>query len=394
MAAEPGGLSMEAISSCQALYWVGWSTSSVLIMPRVDRLGRRVPAYALLALGFLVAYASTFITSAWSYALCLFCMGTCLPISSMICYLLIIESVPGWCQSAVATSLNAGFSLLEVVIAMFCASDVARDMDWRTETRLWYSPLVLFLVLGIVFVRDPPKQAGGGLESAEVARSRDAAGFARLTGPEMRVTMAATCLCWIAASVSYYGLSYSAGSLSPNAYVNMMLLGLIDMVAYFAALGLIAPFGPRKAQIVSFVSAGLALFACGVLPNSSWALMGCALVGRFFVNVAFATLYLLLVTCFPVECRSVASGLANFFARLSSLVAPFCNLLPVGICCSLLGLLVLAAAGATSALPESDEIGCEEDQLREAWLSTEPMASSPKMVKSCEVDPAPFLARL
>jgi len=389
MAAERLGMSMEVISSCQALYFVGWSTASVTILPRIYKFRRRVSAYALLAAGLAAAYASTYVTSAWSYSLCIFCMGAGMPTSSTIIYLLLVESVPSWFASTVSSTLNAGWCLVEVFIAVLSASTKA--MDWRLETRLWYCPLVLFLLFGIFFVRDPQSGIADG-KGRDAVDSR--AGYAAVLGPDMRRCTAATCLCWCACAVSYYGLSYSAGSLSPSVHVNVALLGAVDVVSYTIALGLVAPLGPRSTQMVSFLGAGTALFACGLLPPGSWLLMACALAGRFFVNVAFVTCYLLLVACFRVECRCAVTGLSNFFARLSSLVAPFCSLLPVWVCCTLLGVLVFAAAGATAALHCHEEEGGERDELREAWLSAEPGATNPKYLHGGASDPASLLLRL
>mmetsp|Transcript_73530 Transcript_73530/g.227078 ORF Transcript_73530/g.227078 Transcript_73530/m.227078 type:complete len:440 (+) Transcript_73530:53-1372(+) len=380
MAAEPGGLSMEAISSCQALYFVGWASASVLIMPRVDRSRRRTPAYSLLAVNVVAAYASTCISSARSYSLCLFLMGMCLPTCGQLLYLMLTESVPGWFKSAVAGSLNAGFSALVVLVAAFCAGAV--DMDWRTESRLLYSPFALFLLLGVLYVQDPaPSRTSDGPEGGKAAEGA-ATGLGQAWSPELRVRTAATCFCWSACSVSYYGLTYSAGNLSDDVYVNVGLLGVVDVVAYLAAVALIRPFGPRTAQIMSFVGAGLALLACSIAPHGSWMLVTWVLVGRFFVNVAFSTCYLLLVTCFPAESRCAVSGMANFCARLSSLLAPFCTVLPVSLCCTLLSALVLVAAGATTALPARDiDLEGEEEGLREAWLGTDREAVDPEEQK-------------
>lgn len=158
---------------------------------------------------------------------------------------------------------------------------------------------------------------------------------------------------WTAANLGYYGLSYSAGNLSQDVYTNVGLFSVADMVGYLLSMPAVHWFGRRGTQICSFLAAAVALGVCGVLPSGSWALVACAVAGRFFLDICFTTVYILTVECFPTECRNTAVGACNFVARLVALLAPLCGKLPVFVSCPIFGGVCLLAAFATIMLPET-----------------------------------------
>jgi hypothetical protein len=133
--------------------------------------------------------------------------------------------------------------------------------------------------------------------------------------------------------------------------MNMALLGLMDMIGYAGVAPILSRIDARRVQTCAFACAATALLVCSLLPHGSQASIVCALAGRLFIDVAFTTIYLLAVECFPTQCCSAVLGIANFVSRLCSLGAPFLALIPFVLSCQILGALGVIAAVATWTLP-------------------------------------------
>lgn len=366
IAQDPTGFSQSQVSGCQMLFWAGWAVASATLMPYVDSVGRKVPCYGLLGIAVLAGIISTRAHQVWLYGAMLFLIGYALPTSGQIGYLLMQESLPERLRTASTVAVNVGFSLVLIMMALQCGY-VTRSWDWRLETMAWYVPVALVCLAGVLFVSEPPVFAAQGQGSSpEQPATTEASGLRQLFGASMRGTMINTCICWTAASVSYYGLSYSAGSLSPNVYMNIILFALIDIVGYAIPAPLVASMGAKHAQVAGFLGTALSLLLCALLPQGSWMAVGCALVGRLNIDVAFSTVFLLLVDCFPSNCRAGALGVANVVSRSFTFAAPLCATAPMYLSCSVLSATCAAAAGATWLLEVPPRDGPEASPAKEA----------------------------
>merc|ERR1719183_631759 len=105
--------------------------------------------------------------------------------------------------------------------------------------------------------------------------------------------------------------------------------------------------GKLEAQTLGFGGACIALLCSCFAPVKSRAAICCALIGRFFVNLAFTTIYALIIDCFPEERRASAIGMANLFGRLGSAAAPYTGLLPFHVTSIILSAFTAAAGLAT-----------------------------------------------
>merc|ERR1719291_830123 len=249
----------------------------------------------------------------------------------------------------------------------------------------WYVPLLLICLAGTLFVNESPVFTAHGQGSpskrpatTEAGKPAEVSGLRLVFGAGVRGTMVCTCICWTAASVSYYGLSYSAGSLSPNVYLNVILFALTDIVGYAIPAPLVASMGSKHAQMAGFFGTALSLLMCALLPQGSWVVVGCALVGRLNIDVAFSTVFLLLVDCFPSSCRAAALGVANVSSRLLTFAAPLSAMVPTYLSCGVLSALSAVAVWATWLLevPECDRSKASpaaevcEGGSSSSWIST------------------------
>jgi len=303
----------------------------------------------LVAVSLVAVLVGSHAQGVWLYGLERIVVGLTLPPAGAAAYLLVMESIPEGYRPGVTVLMNVGFSLFLVAMAVVCGT-WTRTMSWRGETLLMHCPLLLLLLLGAPLASESPSFLA--MRNAKADSIAEAEGPLRqLLEPRLLGRLALTALCWIGASVGYYGLSFCSGSISKNLYLNMGLLASIDIAGYAVPWPLIEWLGSRRTQIVSFLGAALVLLLCGVLPQGSTATIACALVGRLWIDVAFTTCYLLLLEHFPAGCRSSAAGAVNFAARFTSLAAPFFAQLPAQLACFVLGALSLAAAAASCALP-------------------------------------------
>eukprot|EP00441_Pelagodinium_beii_P044702 CAMPEP_0197623852 /NCGR_PEP_ID=MMETSP1338-20131121/3755_1 /TAXON_ID=43686 ORGANISM="Pelagodinium beii, Strain RCC1491" /NCGR_SAMPLE_ID=MMETSP1338 /ASSEMBLY_ACC=CAM_ASM_000754 /LENGTH=298 /DNA_ID=CAMNT_0043193937 /DNA_START=381 /DNA_END=1277 /DNA_ORIENTATION=+ len=286
----------------------------------------------------------------WVFAVSMFVLGGSINPAGQITSFLIQENLAPEQRNYSMSAVNVLCSITVCLTGTICGT-VTKSMSWSLETFFWYSQLFVVLALGPYLVPESPVFSMKPSESTHLVEENSVSAVTLLCGEKFMRKMAATAVCWAAVVTGYYGLTYSAGDLSPNIYLNMVLSGLVDLVTYAIAAWLIACLGGSvQSQLISFFMAAAALLICGLLPSGSVTLMGVALIGRFWLNVAFQTVYLLIVEVFPPELRYAAMGFANVFARAVGATSPLLALLPATVSCPILGLLSLVACGCTTFL--------------------------------------------
>ena len=129
-------------------------------------------------------------------------------------------------------------------------------------------------------------------------------------------------LCFLACGLGSYGLSYSAGQLSPNLYTNSVLLNGADILGYLLLLGADS-LGRKTFQTASYLLASLALLLCGLLQPGSGQIVACAMAGRICLNVSFGLIYVSLAEIFPESSQKMVLPLCR-------LKVGFCNVFYFG----------------------------------------------------------------
>jgi len=182
---------------------------------------------------------------------------------------------------------------------------------------------------------------------AQKEASDDTEGFLdvlkNLFHSDLRGTTLATTICWIAASVSFYGVTYAAGNLSPNLYMNLVLLATVDLIGYLMPGVLLKCLKPQLLQILGFFGAAVCFLGGGFFMAGSMQSLLFALAGRLFLDIAWTTCFILIPSCFPTRCCAAAMGVANTFSRLCSFLAPFGAVIPLQNWCQLLSALCFTA---------------------------------------------------
>mmetsp|Transcript_47833 Transcript_47833/g.124056 ORF Transcript_47833/g.124056 Transcript_47833/m.124056 type:complete len:430 (+) Transcript_47833:128-1417(+) len=347
--ADPTAFSETETVYCQCLLWIGWCLASSTYMLVIDRFGRKAPCYTLALIAIIAGIASTRATQVWFYGVAMFVVGYTLPPSGQIGFLLVQETVVERLRPACQIAWLMCYSLGLIIMAVLCWT-VTASMNWRLETALWYLPMLVIVLMGIVFASESPAYTTRDKGSAATAEAAQGEGWSELRillGEGLWRTTALTCVCWTGVCASYYGLSYSSENLSSNVYLNIILFSAVDIVSW----GLTGPTllwaGNKDSQVYGFLGSAVSLFLAAMMPTGSALEVGCALAARLCLNLAWSTVYLLIVECFPPHCRSAAIGVSNGVARLFTSAAPLCALVPTGLSYSVLAALCGAAMVAT-----------------------------------------------
>jgi len=378
----------ESLSLATVLLFFGWLGGSLLIGPMADKLGRRPVVFGAASGLLLCGVAAALVPSAASSSYAAFAaakLGTGFFVANCsIAIMLVQECIPGSRRGAAVVALNIGYSLAAVANALLCGS-LTFGMHWRPEVLLWYVPVFAAIVLGLPRVGESlrylaarGRTAEANALLAEIARTNGVAERARgvtvvpPAAPEAEAAQAgegagkgeslfsrkllprvlALAWCWVAVSMTNYGLGYSAGELSPSLYRNAALLNVADIVGSLFALN-IDRFGRKPTQATCFLAAGFCLVLCGLFKPGTPPVVACALLGRLFVCTCFTTVYILVVELFPTSCRSLALSVCLVAARVGGLFAPLSANLPAAVSCPIFGMFCLVSAVFTCRLPET-----------------------------------------
>mmetsp|Transcript_40439 Transcript_40439/g.91852 ORF Transcript_40439/g.91852 Transcript_40439/m.91852 type:complete len:430 (-) Transcript_40439:58-1347(-) len=351
------GLTRESVSKAQALVWIGWSCGAAFILPSIDRFGRKLPYFGLLALGLAFSIVNTQAQTVFLYGLSIFFVGLAIPPSGTIGFLLLQESLPESYWPMVTCIENVFYSSTTLLVALI-GGTVAKDVSWRVESLFWCIPYLLVLLAGPLVLRESP-----AFTKAQAERESDTASSSskeQQQGPMAQLfcqptnlgRMIATMICWAACTVGFYGISFCSGKLSADLYQNLGLLAIVDIISYGLSGACVQALGARPAQMLAFFLAAVCMVVSSSLPAGPGRVV-MALCSRFAMNVAFTTIYLLLMECFPVECRGSAAGAANFVARMIGLITPLFATMHLATVGWIMCVLSLSAVAATWTLPSS-----------------------------------------
>ncbi|XP_077975504.1 organic cation transporter protein-like isoform X2 [Styela clava] len=148
--------------------------------------------------------------------------------------------------------------------------------------------------------------------------------------PFMRVVSLIVIYLWFVASMVFYGLVLNVGKLAGDPYINRVLNGIFELLAYFLYIPPIHYFGLRRSTCASYTLAGLCclgtmiftLAANGnsvLLQISRWI----GILGKFFATLAFAIIYQYTAEIYPTIARGTGMGMGSTAARIGSIIMPW-----------------------------------------------------------------------
>jgi len=137
----------------------------------------------------------------------------------------------------------------------------------------------------------------------------------------------------------YYGLSFNVDSLAGNLYVNNVINGAVELLAYIMCILLLDKLG-RKLMLGGLMIGGGAICIASMLltefgvdengqeidwmfETAKWL----SFLGKFAISGSFCVLYVFAAELFPTEVRSIGIGFGSMVGRVGGIVAPFIILL-------------------------------------------------------------------
>ncbi|RZB40528.1 solute carrier family 22 member 21 [Asbolus verrucosus] len=134
---------------------------------------------------------------------------------------------------------------------------------------------------------------------------------------------------WICCNFPYYGLTIQSVALSENIYFNFIFTSLIEIPAYILTQTIMNRFGRRKTMACSLILGGIACF-CVNMVEKDWLILTVFLCGKFFITMAYTTLYIYTAEMFPTKSRHSILAICSMCGRVGSLMAPQVPLLRFG----------------------------------------------------------------
>eukprot|EP00438_Fugacium_kawagutii_P027386 Skav208433 [mRNA] locus=scaffold1952:37564:48828:+ [translate_table: standard] len=265
------------------------------------------------------------------------------------------EALPANLGNQVLVASSILYCLTTVAMA-WCCSGLTLMMDWRLETLMWYAgPLFLGLLVAFPDWQEVVQSLPNAV-SQKWQQLRGDEGERRSeekipTTFEENRNIVAMAIAFMACGCSFYGLTYSAGQLSPDPFLSCMLLHGGDIVGYLLALSA-DKYGRNNVQASAFFMASICLLLCSTGEPGSPLVLGAATVGRLCVDVCFTTIYVGLAQIFSNQSSKLALTVCETTARLGGIVAPLSGTWPTSVSCPLFASLCLAAACCTMTLPE------------------------------------------
>ena len=388
----------EVTALASSLLFVGWGVASPAFGVLSDRRGRRGCLLASLAVGTWANAWSALSTSFWSYCGSRFGVGVALGGGAQSMFHLLIELSPRASRNVMNCVQAGSFSL---GVALLCAAAYWALEVLRAGWRALLLAIAALSLLGGLLVaalvpESPPSLAARGREldalkvvEAFARSARDAPALARVAAlraaappkaaaaatppggegpggrakpnicvvlrPSLRAKTLVLAFTWLTATLVYYGISFAAGALAGNVYVNSLALALVDVPA--TLLGAVIVDRPgvltgRRGSQASFLA--LATVMLGALSALAFAASGTAarrvelalaLVGKVGAAGTFNVVYLLTSEVLPTSVRGAGFGLCNIAARAGGVLAPFSEVLPLP-----LVYLLFASVGLVAAL--------------------------------------------
>lgn len=131
--------------------------------------------------------------------------------------------------------------------------------------------------------------------------------------------------------MAYYGLSFGAGDLPGDIYVNNVINGVVEVAAYVCAFFLLNVLGRRMLTAGPLLLSGVCMivgmllkeFVGGEMASQTfrWLMFS----GKFGVSGSFAVIWIYSAELFPTDIRTNALAMGSMAGRIGGIISPFIN---------------------------------------------------------------------
>lgn len=151
------------------------------------------------------------------------------------------------------------------------------------------------------------------------------------SGKFLAMTSVTICFSFICVVMAYYGLSYGAGDLPGDIFVNNVINGAVEVAAYVASFFLLNVLGRRMLTAGPLLFSGVCMiggmllvqFVGGAWTHETFRWLMFA--GKFGVSGTFAVIWIYSAELFPTEVRTNALAMGSMAGRIGGIISPFIN---------------------------------------------------------------------
>ena len=129
---------------------------------------------------------------------------------------------------------------------------------------------------------------------------------------------------WTSSSFGYYLISYELKYIKGDFWINGIVSSVSEIIAYATGGILLTKFGIKKVLVASFLISLAGMISLIFYTGSEDFMFSLfVLGGKFGISSAFTVAYCGNVILFPVNILATSFGICNFFARISTISAPY-----------------------------------------------------------------------
>ncbi|KAK3750685.1 hypothetical protein RRG08_061907 [Elysia crispata] len=178
--------------------------------------------------------------------------------------------------------------------------------------------------------------------------------------PKLRAITLVMFYLFLVNAVAYFGIMYSTPELAGNRFVNLCLLGLVEIPAYIVCIITNRLIGRRRSVSIFLLICAVCNIAVLFVPEEtdgghSLQPLKTALVmiGKFGITGSYSTIYLYASEVFPTIIRNQAVGASSFFENIGSIAAPNMVYVQSNVTLGIFGGMTIVGCVLVLLLPET-----------------------------------------
>lgn len=177
--------------------------------------------------------------------------------------------------------------------------------------------------------------------------------------PRLRVITIVMFYLFLVNALAYFGIMYSTPELAGNRFLNLFLLGLVEVPAYILCIVANKLIGRRRSVSIFLFICAVCNIAVLFVPEESGGhslqqlKTALVMIGKFGITGSYSTIYLYASEVYPTVIRSQALGASSFFENIGSIAAPNMNFVQTNLMLGIFGGMTIVGSVLVLLLPET-----------------------------------------